>query len=214
MIYLFVDTSLSYIRLALVKDNILLASVNEYCDKDLSKKFITYVQDLFEKNSINYKDINKIFCVTGPGSFTGIRVGMTFVKVLAWSFNIDIVPISELQVLATLDIDTDYILPLIDARRGYVYSGIYDKELNAVVSDRYILLDEILSSFEHKKITIVSHDQFANLNVMEPEINFIKIICKNEYKDAVNAHTLTPNYLKKTEAEENLKKKIENDNKI
>ena len=135
MISLFIDTALSYTRIAIIKDNELFDEINEFSDKDLSKEFIKKVENLLNKNNTNIDDIKKIYCVTGPGSFTGIRVGMTFVKVLGFSKKIDIIPISELQVLATTKVKTNYIAPLINARRGYVYAGLYDTNLETITKD-------------------------------------------------------------------------------
>lgn len=210
MISLFVDTALSYIRIAILKDNKLLDSINEKCEKNMSALFDQKIKDTFEKNNLTFKQIDKIYTVTGPGSFTGIRVGMTFSKVLAFALNKKITPISELQVLATTKADTDFIAPLIDARRGYVYAGIYDKDLNMIIEDEHILLEDFLNI--KKDVTYVSYDNFEHIYTNVPNIDFQKIINKNKDKEQIDHQVLTPNYLKQTEAEENLRKKQESDN--
>ena len=58
--------------------------------------------------------------------------------------NVDLIPVSTLEVLAG-GVNKDYIVPVIDARRGFVYAGIYDKDLNKIVDDRYISLDKLRS---------------------------------------------------------------------
>ena len=153
MISLFIDTALSYTRIAIIKENKLIDEINEYSDKDLSKQFMKKVEDILNKNDIEIDDIKNIYCVTGPGSFTGIRVGMTFVKVLGFSKKIDIVPISELQVLATTKVKSEFIAPLINARRGYVYAGLYDSNLNAVQKDKYIKLEDFLENIKEKNVS-------------------------------------------------------------
>lgn len=210
MIDLFVDTSLSYIRIALLKDNNILDSINKKVDRDLSRLFCVELRNLFSKNNLGFNDVDKIYAVTGPGSFTGIRVGLTFVKILAWSLKKNVIPISELQVLASTSFDSKYVVSLIDARRGFVYAGVYDRDLNPVISDRYINVDDLLNKIDINDVTFVSHD-FFEFNVLNPNIDFLKIISKNNDCIGVNAHVLKPNYLKNTEAEENLKKKLEND---
>jgi len=208
MISLFVDTALSYIRIALFRDDILLDSINEKCEKNMSSIFDLRVRDIFTRNNIEFNQVNKIYTVTGPGSFTGIRVGMTFSKVLAMANNLKITSISELQVLAS-DCDSDLVAPLIDARRGYVYAGVYDKDLNIVVNEKHILLDDFMNM--NSKVSYVSYDSFEHISAMEPNINFEKLIIKNKDKEQVDHQVLTPNYLKMTEAEENLLRK-KNDN--
>lgn len=209
MISLFVDTALSYIRVALFKNDSLLDFINEKCEKNMSSLFDVRVRDLFERNSLSLNDVQKIYTVTGPGSFTGIRVGMTFSKVLAMSQGLKITPISELQVLASTMTNKDKA-PLIDARRGYVYAGIYDNDLNTLTEDHHILLEDFLSI--NKDVEYISYDSFEHISTIDPNIDFEKIILKNKEKKQIEHEVLTPNYLKLTEAEENLRKKKENDN--
>jgi len=201
MISLFVDTALSYIRIALFRDDELIDFINEKCDKNMSSLFDVKVRDIFSRNGLDYKEVDKIYTVTGPGSFTGIRVGMTFSKVLAFSLNKKITPVSELQVLASSDGGAS----LIDARRGYVYAGVYDSNLDVLIPDKYVLLDDFLNSIND--VSFVSYDSFEHVNVVEPTIDFLKIILKNKNVNGVDHHVLTPNYLKLTEAEEKLRKK-------
>lgn len=213
MIDLFIDTSLSYIRIALLKNNKILDYVNEKVDKDLSKLFDVKLNDLFSKNNLDYNDVDKIYAVTGPGSFTGIRVGLTFVKILAWSLKKDVIPVSELQVLASTSFDSKYVVPLIDARRGFVYAGLYDCDLNPLMTDRYISLKDLFDIINLEDVIFVSHDSF-DFTVFSPDINFLKVMVKNCDSKMVNAHVLQPNYLKNTEAEENFKRRLENDKKV
>ena len=209
MISLFVDTALSYIRLALFKDDFLIDSINEKCEKNMSSLFDLKVRDLFQRNSLFLNQVNKIYTVTGPGSFTGIRVGMTFSKVLAMAQNIKITPISELQVLASTS-SNGLKASIIDARRGYVYAGIYNNDLDNVLEDRYILLDDFLNMCND--VEYISYDSFEHISTSEPKIDFQLLINKNIDKKQIDHQVLTPNYLKLTEAEENLRKKKENDN--
>lgn len=209
MISLFIDTALSYIRIAIFKDDKLLDSINEKCEKNMSALFDSKVEELFKNNNLELTDVNKIYTVTGPGSFTGIRVGMTFSKVLAMALNLKITPISELQVLATTNTDK-LRAPMIDARRGYVYAGVYDQDLNALTEDKHILLQDFLNI--NKDVEYISYDSFEHISAIEPNIDFEKIININKGKKQIDHEVLTPNYLKLTEAEENLRKKKENDN--
>ena len=209
MISLFIDTALSYIRIALFKDDKLIDSINEKCEKNMSALFDSKVEELFKRNNLELTEVNKIYTVTGPGSFTGIRVGMTFSKVLAMALKEKITPISELQVLATTN-TTKLKAPMIDARRGYVYAGVYDQDLNTLTEDKHILLEDFLNI--NKDVEYISYDSFEHISTTLPNIDFEKIILKNKDKKQIEHEVLTPNYLKLTEAEENLRKKKENDN--
>lgn len=209
MISLFVDTALSFIRIALFCDDELLDFINEKCEKNMSSFFDIYVKRIFDRNNLSLSDVKKIYSVIGPGSFTGIRVGMTFSKILALSQGIKITPISELQVIASTESNSDLRASIIDARRGYVYAAVYDSDLNVVANGKYVFLTDFLNT--NRNVDYFSYDSFEHISVKTPEIDFQKIINKNKSAVQIDYHVLTPNYLKLTEAEENLRRKIEND---
>ncbi len=197
MNYLFLDTASSRVIISFIRNNEIIFNVNLQNDNNLSNKLMVLIDENFKKNNLKPADINKIFVVNGPGSFTGIRCGVTVAKTLAFLLNIEIASISELETMAS-GYD-EVVCPIIDARRGYVFAGIYDGIKN-IAPDRYISYDEITKGFKGK---IVSYDYE---NAYEPKVDILKII--NKYKDeSINPHLLVPNYLKKTEAEENLNAK-------
>ena len=160
------------------------------------------IDKLFKQAKVNPREIDKIFVATGPGSFTGIRIGVTIAKIYAWTFNIKIIPVSSLEVLATTKFHGYVIVPTIDARRGYVYAGIYDKHLNVKNNDCYIKLEKIIP--DNKKCIICSYDNFDGLKTIKPNIQIAKIIKKHEKDSPIDPHMVNPTYLKLTEAEEKL----------
>ena len=194
MRYLFLDTSSLYLYVSIIEDNNILATFNEKLDNDMASKIFPIIDDLFKKVPFTINDIDKVYVVNGPGSFTGVRIGVTLAKVFASMKKKQICPISSLELLASDDNNT---LALIDARRGYVYAGAYDKNLNSILNDSYMKLSDIdLSKFDK----IVSYDVLS-IGEVKPCYDVVKII--NKYKDFnCNPHALKPNYLKLTEAEE------------
>ena len=207
MISLFLNTSVDFLSVAIVKDDVVLDSFYTKLNNDLSKITLSVIDDMLNRLSISKMAIEKIVCVNGPGSFTGTRIGVTIAKVYGYSLNVDLIPVSTLEVLAG-GVNKDYIVPVIDARRGFVYAGIYDKDLNKIVDDRYISLDKLKEELEGKDYVFVSYDDIAGS--IKPKIDLIKVINKHEKDIPVNAHGLNPNYLKKTEAEEKLSDKKNN----
>lgn len=203
MISLFLDTSCQVMTIAIYKGKKPLQVFQEESCNDLSVKLIPKIKEIIEELQLYVTDIEKIFVVNGPGSFTGIRIGLTAAKILAWSLNIPIVPISELEFLATTN-GTKYIAPMIDARREAVYAGLYTSDLKPILEDAYILREEFMNKIKRyeKDVTFVSMDDFASLHVIFPKVNVTKIIEKYIDRVGVEVHTLVPNYLKKTEAEE------------
>lgn len=204
---LFIDTSTSYPIVSIIENNNIKAMFNKKIDTDISVSIFSILDTMFKELNITPKDIKKIFIANGPGSFTGTRIGVTIAKVYGYSLNVDLIPVSTLEVLAG-GVNKDYIVPVIDARRGFVYAGIYDKDLNKIVDDRYISLDKLKEELEGKDYVFVSYDDIAGS--IKPKIDLIKVINKNEKDIPVNAHGLNPNYLKKTEAEEKLSDKKNN----
>ena len=100
MINLYIDTSSSYLYSALIKDKKILQEVKENYGQKLSVEALPQIIKLFEKASIPPKDIEKIFVVVGPGSFTGIRIGVTIAKTMAFSLKKSIIPVSSLKAMA------------------------------------------------------------------------------------------------------------------
>lgn len=202
MISLLIDTCTKNVCIALFKDKTLMDKVVYSNQIDLSSNFMVLINNIFTKNNVKIEDVDKFFVAVGPGSFTGIRIGVTCAKVMAWALKKDVIPFSSLELLATVDSNNDYIVPLIDARRGYVFAGIYDNHLNCIMNDTYIKLDDLLEKIENdKSTTYVSLDNF-DLETILPEYNVNKIIEKHFNDTPINPHSLNPNYLKKTEAEE------------
>lgn len=198
MKYLFIDSATATLVVAIVIDGEITYLYNKHVDKDMSSNVMPVIAEAFKVSGIEPKDLNKIFAVNGPGSFTGIRVGLTVAKTMAWALKIPVVPISSLEAIASTGNDETNIA-LIDARRGYVYAGAYDEKLNNKFADTHILLEDL-----DIKGTYISYDGF---DAIKPQVDVLKIIQKHAEDEGVNPHTLNPKYLKLTEAEENLKKK-------
>lgn len=202
MNYLFIDTSSTNVVVAIVKDTNIVSCFNKKVDLDLSVNILPIISKIFDESKMVPNDIDTIFVVNGPGSFTGIRIGVTIAKTYAWSLKKKIIPISSLEFIATTRVNEEYIIPLIDARRGYVYAGIYDSKLNIKNNDEYISLEELTKKAPKNSI-YVSYDD-VNIDHIKPNVDVVRLIQKHINDKDINAHILNPNYLKMTEAEENL----------
>lgn len=201
MIYLLIDTCDSNYMVSIIKNHEVLFLFQSDNTKELSTKLLLTIEDAFHSTELNIRDVDKIFVTTGPGSFTGIRVGTTVAKTIGFALNKKILSLSKLELLATTPFETDYIVPYIDARRDFVYAGVYDQKLNVILADQYISLDELKKQLVGKSVTFVSTKDLVS-ETMEPNENVLKIICKHEEDTFCDAHKIVPNYLKKTEAEE------------
>lgn len=184
-------------------------------DLTLSSRMLPMIEETLEEAHVTPDDIDTLLVVTGPGSFTGIRVGVTIAKTWAWAFHKKIIPVSELEFMATTKFEGDYIVPYIDARREYGYAAIYDQFGNVILEDSHILKDELLSKIpSDKKVVFTSFDEVdVPYSVIKPNVDVAEFVKRHAMDEGVNPHECNPNYLKKTEAEENLEKGILNDSK-
>ena len=207
MISFFIDTCYKKLIIAIYKGEEQLFYLNEESNNNLSEKLLPKIKEIFNNLSMKVEDIDVIYAVNGPGSFTGIRIGLTFCKVLAWTLNKKVITISELELLASINTDKKYIIPLIDARRDYVYAGIYDHKLLPLLNDQYIKIDDLLlkvKDYKGEDILFISLDEFDKIKSIKPDIDILKLIKMHQSDSPTNPNLLNPNYLKKTEAEEKL----------
>lgn len=208
MISLFLDTSSSYLTLEILKDGKELKSLYEYLDKDMSKETLNKIKIMMDSLNLKPNDVSNIIVVTGPGSYTGLRVGVTIAKTYAWGLHKNLYSVSSLKTLATtISLKNTYIVPIIDARRGYFFAGIYDEKYNEVLKDTYIKYEELKEKLDtlNKPYKFVTTSKVEGIESIIYKPN-IENLFKHMKFDEVSPHKLVPNYLKKTEAEENLKK--------
>lgn len=195
MKYLFIDSATTNLVVAIINDGKIAYMYDNNDGHDTSSKMMPVLAEAFDSAGLKPQDIDKIFVVNGPGSFTGIRVGLTVAKTMAYTLNIPIVSVSSLEVMASGKAGT----ALINARRGYVFAGSYDENLGVIYPDSYVLMSDELNK------PYISYDSF-DFDTLKPYIDVLKVIRKHENDKPVNPHAIKPNYLKMTEAEENLKK--------
>lgn len=200
---LLINTSTREIVVAIVVDNEIQYLYNEDNVGDLATNLIPIISSAFQNVNMKPNEIDTIFVTNGPGSFTGIRIGVTVAKMMAWSLKIKVVPISSLELMATTKNNKEYIAPLIDARRGYVYAGLYDNKLNSIIADAYVSLEDFKKKIDDKDVLYVSHEKLDS-EINEPKYDILKIVDKHKDDKGINPHKLNPNYLKKAEAEEKL----------
>ena len=203
---LYIDTSSSYLYSAIVEDDHLVASVSEDYGQSLSEIALPKIVEMFNQNQLSPKDVDKIIVVNGPGSFTGIRIGITIAKVYAWSLNLPITTISSLEAMSISSKEKRIHVPMINARRGYVYAAIYDENMEVIHKPehmKWIDLEKEIKALNN--VEIISNDEFDWEVETVPYVpDFVSIITKFKDKEPINPHAVNPEYLKLTEAEEKL----------
>ena len=201
---LYIDTSSSYLYAAIAEDSRLLCEVKREFGTSLSEEALPEIVNLFTMTNLTAKDIDKIIVVNGPGSFTGIRIGITIAKVYAWSLNIPITTITSLEAMMLSSKALTAIVPMIDARRRYVFSAIYDENKEVILKPQHIKMDDLNKELEKlSNYTIITKDEleeYEDKEEYDPDI--LKIISYFKDKEPINPHAVNPDYLKLTEAEE------------
>jgi len=126
MITLGFDTTTSSISVVLLNDGKLMASYDSKSAVTHSTTLLPAIDSLLKESGISVGQINLISCSAGPGSFTGVRIGVATAKGLSAAEDIPTVGVSSLLAMASPFADLDInVLPVIGARRGNVYSSLF-----------------------------------------------------------------------------------------
>lgn len=216
-----IDTSNFPLGVALIDEDKVIGEYMTNVKRNHSLKAMPAVEQLLKDCDTDVKELTKIVVANGPGSYTGVRIGVTLAKTLAWSLDIPLVPVSSLAVLASSGrYFNGYLSPIFDARRGQVYTGLYryrDGKLENVLEDRNVMLTdwvEELKNYEGE-ILFVGNDTgihaeaiqealgekavlapFVSHNPRPSELAYIGMDMEES-----TAHEVLPNYIRMAEAE-------------
>ena len=205
----YIDTTSKYLYTGIVQDNNLLNERKKCLGKDMSVYVLNEVNEMFEEVNLRPRDIDKIMVCNGPGSFTGIRIGVTLAKMMSWALNIPIITISSLEAMASIKRDNILLVPIIDARRNACYAAIYDGK-KAILEGEYLTLEKLFLFLKgiNQNYVFISNDNYDfPKEKYNPDI--LEIVLNYEERKPTPSHLVNPLYLKLTEAEEN-KEKEEN----
>lgn len=124
-------------------ENVLGTRVNPV-QKDQAAWLHVAVRKLLEEKNISLQQIDAVAVSAGPGSYTGLRVGMAAAKGLCYALQRPLITINTLQMMAAAVTDTDaeLICPAIDARRMEVFTAVYDRQLKEVLAPTNMIIDE------------------------------------------------------------------------
>ena len=149
---LHLETSTKVCSVGLSRDGKLIA-LKEIAEENYShaENITLFIEDVLKQAEITIKDIHAVSVSSGPGSYTGLRIGVSTAKGLCYPLNIPLIAIDSLTALAEIARDkhkTSNLCPLIDARRMEVFNAIYNKEgeqIKPISAD--IIDEEIYSSY-------------------------------------------------------------------
>ncbi len=150
-----IETSTTLCSVSIAKDGVILASreVNEGYTH--AENLHVFIEEVLKKVGKSTKDLNAIAVGSGPGSYTGLRIGVSAAKGLAYALQIPLIAVNTLQTMTAVAVqqnNSDILFcPMLDARRMEVYAAIFDKDLNTVKETSAQILPEALSFFETGK---------------------------------------------------------------
>ena len=202
MISLFIDTSLVNVSISIIKDGKILSLIEKEIPNMHSAYATKFVKDALDEARIDANDIDNIFVVNGPGSFTGVRIGVTIAKTYGYLIKKDITPVSSLKSLAISSEHDGVILSMIPANKSNYYVGVYDKELNEIVAEQFMNKDKILELCNKYNPYIVSVDTsiIGTYKINKQKLDVLKITNYYMDKEKENYYKLVPNYLKQPQA--------------
>ena len=118
-----------------------------------AEKLHVFLALLLEENQLTFKNIHAIAVSQGPGSYTGLRIGVSAAKGLCYALSIPLIAVDTLELLARqIKIDNGFIVPMIDARRMEVYTAFFDSNYQKVQPTAALVIDA--STFENETATM------------------------------------------------------------
>jgi tRNA threonylcarbamoyladenosine biosynthesis protein TsaB len=146
-----IDTAVEAASVCLSKDGKILSISKNEKQKDHASWLHVAIKEIFEKNNLAISSINAVAVTQGPGSYTGLRIGMATAKGICYALNKPLITLNTLTVMTSGALKTidsglptnDFLLcPMIDARRMEVFTAIYSKDLKIIKEPAAITLTE------------------------------------------------------------------------
>lgn len=220
-----IDTSNQTLAVAVVDGHQILGQSQTMAIKNHSTALMPAIQQMMQTVGVKPNELAQIVVAKGPGSYTGLRIGVTTAKTLAHTLAIPLIAVSSLKVVAANCVGVpQWIVPLFDARRNNVYTGVYQWQaaaLTSIVDDQHMSLDSLLTLLKKKTngdVLFVGADTakfaaeikeelpHARINQVSvwdyPSAAVLAALAEQEVPVA-SIHGFVPSYLKLVEAEEN-----------
>ncbi len=239
MIVLAVDTSSKVASVALLEDGVTLAYFTSNNKQTHSQTIMVMIDNILKIANLTIKDIDLFACANGAGSFTGLRIGISAIKGLAFGVSKPTIGVSTLEGLAynCIDLTDTIICPVMDARCAQVYNALFEitfdtgtksNKLVRICEDRPIKIETLCEELTkiNKKVIFVGDganlcynrlialdlgEEFniQNISIINDMLvlNSATSIAKIAYNQCISGEkteTLYPNYLRLSQAEQNL----------
>ena len=220
MNYLAIDTSTMISTVTVADEKEILGDFNVNQVKTHSESLVPMIENLLKLLGMTVADIDKFVIAEGPGSFTGLRIGMTIAKTLAQIEKKDLITVSTLKAMAAGSTSQRAKLSLIDARSTRVYGALYDENLEEIVPANLYEIDNLAKIVNEKGLEIemlgLLNDKYfdkferakkAPINLNNCIGKGLIRIAQEENLESRPLYEISPNYLRKSQAEREFKKK-------
>lgn len=233
MIILAVDTSTNVASCAIIDDEKLLGEFTINDNITHSQKLLPLISDTLDRCNLDIEDIDVFAVANGPGSYTGLRIGVGTINGLAQATEKSVVGVSSLKSLAqNISVSEKLIVPIIDARRNRVFTALYssDNGLKTILSPDTLELEELLEMLDKRNENIVFIGQgtevykdkiieslgerayFASKSVNIAKASSVAEIAliKAKNGETQSYFDLTPDYLREAQAQREYDEKMRN----
>lgn len=156
-----IDTAVQSASICLANDQDIIGTMINPSEKESASWLHNAIQNLLQHNNVTLQEIDVVAVSGGPGSYTGLRVGMAAAKGICYALSKPLITINTLQMMAASINNTSaqLLCPMIDARRMEVFTSLYDIELSEVIPTTNLILEENLFKEWLEKYSI---DFFGN----------------------------------------------------
>lgn len=207
-----IETATKNCSVSVAKDGKTIAC-NELADEGYShaEKLHVFIEEVIAKAGISVQDLAAIAVSQGPGSYTGLRIGVSAAKGLCYALNIPLIAVDTLQTLASqAQVADGKIIPMLDARRMEVYSAIFNSDLTIDRAIKAEIIDENSFQEYNEKLyfvgdcadkckAVLTKENFVFLeDIKYPSANAMSKISYDKYQksDTVDVAYFEPYYLK------------------
>ena len=226
------ETSAKSASVALLQDGSLLGEYFQNSGQTHSRTLMQMAEDLLKNCDLTASDMDAVACAAGPGSFTGVRIGLAAAKGFAWGREVPLIGVSTLEAMVRASAYSDGVYcAAMDARRAQVYTAIFEYSsgvLTRLTQDDALSLDELkkrLESVEKDKFLVgdgasLCYNTFGaempNLTLLPEHLRMQRASGtallaweKLQAGDIIPPQDVVPNYLRLSQAERERLKKLE-----
>jgi tRNA threonylcarbamoyladenosine biosynthesis protein TsaB len=173
-----IETSAGVCSVCVLENSQLIAEYTTNITKTHSQRLMPMIEHVLANVELSPKDIKAIAVSIGPGSFTGVRIGISAAKGMAMALDIQTVGISALDGIACnlMGLYTGQICVITDARRKQVYTAIYEREKGKLTKDMVLPIEELIKKIK-KKTIFVGNACALYCDTLKKELGDLVVVC-------------------------------------